>query len=334
MRIIPTRREFVAAASTLGAATLFGVGPSLANEQPPETTTIRLYKNSNICLAPMLIADELLRAEGFTEISYVETFASDLTFPEAVAQGEVNFGIAFVASLLKSMDDGVPIRAIGGVHTGCYELFAHDSVQNIRDLKGKRVGIQTLGSEGYLYVAIMANNVGLDPRKDIEWITDVNAMELFADHKVDAFLSFPPEPQELRARKAGRAILKTATDRPWSQYLCCLAFTSSDFAESYPVATKRALRAFLKTADFCATDPAGAAQRLVDGQFTDKYEFSKQALSEIPYTAWRDYDVEDTFRFYALQLREAGIIKSNPNDLIAAGADWGLFEELKRELKS
>jgi NitT/TauT family transport system substrate-binding protein len=73
---------------------------------------------------------------------------------------------------------------------------------------------------------------------------------------------------------------------------------------------------------------------LVDGKFTDQYDVAEQALSEIPYTAWRDYDAEDTFRFYALRLREAGIIKSNPNELLAAGADWGHFEELKRELKA
>ena len=73
---------------------------------------------------------------------------------------------------------------------------------------------------------------------------------------------------------------------------------------------------------------------LVEGKFTDQYVFAEQALSEIRYTAWRDYDVEDTFRFYALRLREAGMIKSNPTALIAAGADWGYFEELKRELKA
>ena len=48
-------------------------------------------------------------------------------------------------------------------------------------------------------------------------------MELFADGQVDAFLGFPPEPQELRARKIGRVILNMATDKPWSQYFCCMA---------------------------------------------------------------------------------------------------------------
>ena len=38
-------------------------------------------------------------------------------------------------------------------------------------------------------------------------------------------------------------------------------------------------------------------------------------------------------RFYALRLLEAGMIKSNPNSIIAQGTDWRFFNELKRELK-
>ena len=59
----------------------------------------------------------------------------------------------------------------------------------------------------------MAAHVGLDPEKDIEWITtdDVaNPMELFVQGKIDAFLAFVTEFPELRARKFGRMILNMA----------------------------------------------------------------------------------------------------------------------------
>ena len=61
--------------------------------------------------------------------------------------------------------------------------------------------------------------------------------------------------------------------------------------------------------------------------------YALQALKEIPYAKWRDYDAEDTMRFSALRLREAGMIKSNPSKIIAVGTDWRFFNELKRELK-
>jgi NitT/TauT family transport system substrate-binding protein len=99
------------------------------------------------------------------------------------------------------------------------------------------------------------------------------------------------------------------------------------------VATKRVLRAILKAADLCATDPAGVARRLVDNGFTDRYDEALQMLSDLPYDKWREYDAEDTVRFYALRLHEAGMIKSSPQKIIADTTDWRFLNEVKGELK-
>jgi NitT/TauT family transport system substrate-binding protein len=71
---------------------------------------------------------------------------------------------------------------------------------------------------------------------------------LFVDSKIDAFLGFPPEPQELRARQIGRVIFDTAVDRPWSQYFCCMLAGNREFVRRHPVAAKRAVPAILKAA--------------------------------------------------------------------------------------
>jgi NitT/TauT family transport system substrate-binding protein len=129
-------------------------------------------------------------------------------------------------------------------------------------------------------------------------------------------------------------ILSTVMDRPWSQYLCCMVFSNRDFARDHPVATKRALRAILKAADVCAAEPERAARRLVDGGFTLRYDYALQTLTELPYDRWREFDAEDTMRFFALRLHEVGMIKSSPNTLLAEGTDWRFLNELKRELKA
>ena len=182
----------------------------------------------------------------------------------------------------------------------------------------------------------MAASVGLNPVKDIHWVTSASPkpMELFAEGKIDAFLGFPPDPQELRARNIDRVIVNSTIDRPWSQYFCCVLAAHRDYASKHPVATKRVLRAILKAADLCVTEPMRVAQRIVDGGFTARYDYALQALKEISYAKWREYDPEDAIRFYSLRLREAGIIKSNPNKIIADGTDWRFWNELKRELKS
>ena len=110
--------------------------------------------------------------------------------------------------------------------------------------------------------------------------------------------------------------------------------TQTEFSRKYPVATKRVLRANLKAADVCASDPKRVARLLVERGYAKRYDYALQDLSEIRYDVWRDYDPEDTLRFYALRLHEAGLIQTSPNKLIAEHTDWRFLNELKRELKA
>lgn len=334
MGIRQSRREFLASASLGAAVSVFGPRPALAVDGPPETTTIKLAYYGNICLAPLLIAKDLLHAEGFTDVRYVEA-PENFTIPELVVRGEVHFGSVFAGTVVYHIDNGLPIIGLSGVHSGCYELFAHNDFRSITELRGKKIAIQGLNSDGHQYLAIMAAHVGLDPKTDFDWVIppDGNALEVFARGEADAFLAFPPEPQELRARNIGRVIISTVQDKPWSQYFCCLLFGAKDYVNNYPIATKRYLRALLKAADYCAAEPDRVAQRLTDSGFS-RYEYAQQTLSEIRYRGWRDYDPEDTMRFFALRLHEAGMIRNSPNQILAESTDWRFLNELKRELKA
>jgi NitT/TauT family transport system substrate-binding protein len=271
MQIIQSRRGFLASLSAAGAAGVLGTRGALADDGPPEVTTIRLVKFPSICVAPYYVAEELLHAEGFTDVRYVTVpLPADV---EALARGEVDFNIHFAPEFIIPLDVGKPITIIGGVHVGCYELFANERIRSVPDLKGKSVGVQALGSSQHVFLAAVATYVGLDPVEDINWVTSPSGKpkELFAEGKIDAFLGFPPEPQELRARNIGHVIVNSTVDRPWSQYFCCMVAGNTDFVLEHPVATKRVLRAILKAADFCAAEPERAAQRLVDGGYTPRY---------------------------------------------------------------
>jgi len=229
-----------------------------------------------------------------------------------------------------AIDRGLPITVVAGMHAGCYELFANGDIRSIADLKGKRVGAESI------LLSLMAAYVGLDPKRDLNLVDNraVKPLELFAEGKLDAYLAFPPEVQELHARKVGHVILRTAEDPPWSQYFCCMLAASREYAARYPMATKRVIRAVLKAADLCASNPEAAARLIVEGGFTGRYEHALQTLTENPYGSWREYDAEDTMRFYALRLHELGMIKSTPQQIIANGTDWRFLNEVKREMKA
>jgi NitT/TauT family transport system substrate-binding protein len=332
MPTLQTRRRFLTTLSLAGAAGLFRASRSLAAEGALETTSVRLA-NSGLCIAPQYVAEELLRAEGFTDVRYIDTPPIRVG---KIAHGEIDFSLDYASAFVSAIDAGEAITVLTGVHVGCQELFAREGIRTITDLKNKSVGVQAIGSFPHVLVSVMATEVGLDAGKDIHWITDpsVKPIELFVAGKIDAFMGFPPEPQDLRARHLGHVILNTAVDRPWSQYYCCMLVGNREYVRKHPVATKRVLRAILKAADLCATEPARVARQIVDGGFTARYDYALQALNELPYDKWRDYDPEDTIRFYALRLHEGGFIKSTPQKIIADGTDWRFLNELKRELKA
>jgi NitT/TauT family transport system substrate-binding protein len=157
---------------------------------------------------------------------------------------------------------------------------------------------------------------------------------LLAEGKIDAFLGFPTDPQEFRARKIGRVVVNSAIDRPWSQYFCCMLVGNREFVRKHPVAVKRAMRAILKSAEICSSRPESVSKAAIDKGRAKDYGYALQAIKGIPYGRWREYSAEDTVRFYALRLREAGLIKSSPQKIIAQGTDWRIWNELKKELKA
>jgi NitT/TauT family transport system substrate-binding protein len=327
--MMQTRRGFLSNAALAGVTTLLAARRGRA-EPALETTTVRFGSSPVICYARQFVCEALLRADGFTDVRYVHSTVQ--TQDEDLAHGKFDFHSNLSLANVTAIDRGLPITVVTGLHAGCYELFAHEGIRGIADLKGKSVG--QLG--GTRLISMMAAYVGLDPKKDLTFVADpdVKPLQLFLRGKLDAYLALPPEPQELHARKVGHVILRTAVDKPWSQYFCCMLAANRKYAARHPVATKRVIRAVLKAADLCASEPQLAARLIVEGGFTERYDYALQTLTENPYGAWREYDAEDTMRFYALRLHELDMIKSSPKQIIANGTDWRFLNELKRELKT
>ncbi len=330
-----SRREFLAGLGLAGTAGLLSLHPRRAAAEPAlETTRLRLVRIPSICQAPQYVAEELLKTEGFTEVHYVEKQGGK-GIESALASGEADINMHFVAPTILRLDAGDPVVILAGGHIGCFELFGSEGVRAIRDLKGKTVAVSELGSPDHVFIASMVAYVGLDPQRDIQWVTYAldEAKRLLTESRIDALLALPPAAQELRAQRIGHVVVNSALDHPWSQYFCCMVLGNREFVHKHPVATKRALRAILKAADLCASEPERAAQFIVENAYAKRYDYALQVMQDLPYRMWREYDPEDTVRFYALRLHEAGMIHSSPQKIIAQGTDWRFFNELKKELK-
>lgn len=301
-----------------------------SGEPRPETSVIRLPAVPAACQGPLYVAEELLHEEGFAEVRYVPT---TLVSAGVLADGGIDFSLEAPVDYLHLMDVGKPLKVLSGVHVGCMELRANDSVQGIADLRGKKVGISAFGAADHLLVSAMAAYVGLDPAVEINWVANrsVSQVELFTTGEVDAFIGFPPDPKQPCMREAGHVVVNIAHDRPWSNYFCCMVTANADFVSNNPVATKRAVRAILRATDLCHQQPELVVRRMAELGFSA--ECTRMTLNDALYGVWRDYDPEDTVRFYTLRLHEAGMIKKTPNEIISGFTDWRFLEEVKRELK-
>jgi NitT/TauT family transport system substrate-binding protein len=329
------RRAFLKSAMAAGTGALLTTSRARAAEAPPETTRVRLFKFLGTCLAPQYIAEDLLRAEGFTDVRYLEFPEGLLALYDRLASGAIDFTQWYGVPFIEEIDKGRPVVFLAGVHVGCNEIVAATPrVKTIRDLKDRTIAV-SFGSPATSILAAMLAYVGLDHRKDVRFVehTVAESIELLAAGKIDAVITGPPIAQELRARKIGHVVVATAVDRPWSQYFCCMLMGNKEFVRKHPVATKRVLRALFKADQLCAQEPERVARSMVDRGFTKRYDYALQTLKDVPYGQARQYDPEDMVRFYSLRLREAGLIKGTPQKIIAEGTDWRFLNELKRELK-
>lgn len=334
-----SRREFLGGMALTGASAMLGMRPDLglaAAEPPPETTTLRLRVWKPACWAPFHVAEPLLHEEGFTDVQYV--MGSGPKTVQMFQNGEVDLSPSFSANDIVNLEKyAPPLVFLSGLHVGCYALIGSDKIQSVRDLKGKTVWTGSVKDNGpHIFFKSIIAYVGLDPNTDVNyiWVEKGEAVQMFKDGKIDAFMSFPPGPQELMDKGVGRLLVDTNVDRPWSQYFCCMISGHRDFVKMNPIATKRAIRAILKANDIIAANPEFALKVLMEKKIWTKAEtkYILQSISEIPYGMWRDYNPEETIRFYAMRLHEVGMLETAPDEFIRKHTDWSILNSMKQEL--
>ena len=128
MQIIQNRRRFLGPALRQPAPLAFRHDAPQA-EPPPETTSVRLpaFPKISDCMTPIYISQDLLRAEGFTDI----TLVTEGTGPDSsdwIEHGELDFDWNYPPAHIRSIAKGVPITVLAGLHVGCLELIANDRV--------------------------------------------------------------------------------------------------------------------------------------------------------------------------------------------------------------
>lgn len=338
--IVPewTRRATIGGLAAGAGVGLVGLlSEKVSAEPPPEVTKIRIIQEEGVpvlCWAPQYLAMDFLRMEGFEEVELGDFHGSNNAY--ALAENVADIAVPLATDIAIEADRGADITLLAGLHVGCVEVFANDNVANINDLKGARLLAEQEEDDARRFLSAVIAYVGLDPEKDVEWIYAPTAEwpSVFADGGADVVRLFPSMSYDFHERGLGHVIMNTTLDDPWRHFYCCMIAARNEFVRNYPIATKRALRAYMKAQQACANDKEKSARRLVELGATDRLDYAQRALDDIPYGTWRDYDPAASLRFFALRLRDAGFIKASPGALVDQVADTSFWSQLRTELKT
>jgi NitT/TauT family transport system substrate-binding protein len=307
--------------------------PSPSPMPPPETKTIRIALGA--CDAPQMISERYLQEEGFADIQLTD--AGGLA---ALTGAKADLASLFVPALATAVDSGKAVVGLGGLHTGCAEMWAPQGVATLKDLRGHTVVVnaKTPDNLAYSMMAIALKNVGVDP-SEVTFVVqaDADLTKSFLDGKSDLLFlattgafAFGTNP----ANK-GHLVLEQAMDAPWSQQDCCVITTTTDWLKANPIAAKRALRAIYRAADTLPKDRADAAKVATDkGLFggSKNVELVRGAANMVPYD-WRTYDVAASMRFHAQLLNAVSLIKFTPDEAVTKATDLRFAKELAVEIK-
>lgn len=302
---------------------------------PVETTSI-VIDNQEGCETWTWLAEPFLKEEGFKDVRL-----ADPIYP-GVATGKSDISRSVGVPLAAKIDAGQPILALAGTHTGCIELWARPGINDIRDLRGKRIVMfqPDILADGFyaLWLGLLAS-AGVD-RSEVRFdlgdnAGHTNSIPPFLDGRADAVLASVNGGPQLRADPArtGHQIFDIGVDKPWSQYFCCLLVANRDWARAHPNAAKRATRAVLRAIDYGAKDHARTVAAAVAQNIPDAKDpqYLLEGLHHHGYN-WRDYDAAGTMLFNALRLTDAKSLKKTPSQIVAEGSDFAYFRQLQREL--
>ena len=198
---------------------------------------------------------------------------SSATTAQLLLSGRGDIGLAQPDPIvIQRANNRIPLVSFYAVcrrGTNRFVVNPDSSIQSVRDLKGKKVGVNDLGSGGVIYLRARLKEAGMSPN-DVQLMTvgyGTPFYEALKNHNVDAEVSFTGG--IARQQMAGYAIrMLPATPDEMNQYSFNL-FATQSFIEKNPEVIARMGRAVAKATVFLMTNP-DAAVHIFWKQYPDR----------------------------------------------------------------
>ena len=292
------------------------------------------------CEAPIFVANEkgFFKDEGL-DVELVKTDWDGLR--DGLGLGRFDANHTLIMYLLKPIEQGLDVKLTGGIHTGCLRVQAgaNTDIKTVEDLRGKRIGIPTMGSPPFLFASRVMAAHGMDPRKDVTWLMiAADVMELaLANGQVDAVADSEPIGSILLAKGKVRTVADQAADPPYRDEYCCAAVVSGKLAARDPAAAAKVTRALLKGAKWVGENPTAAANLSVEKKYiAASAEINAQAISKLKYIPGVAR-CRDSIARAAKEMQEAGLLNASTDPAELAKRAWldldGVTDDWINDLK-
>lgn len=297
--------------------------PSIATTGGP--TKVKIGYLGLTCEAAMFVAQEkgFFEEEGL-DVEFVKTDWDGLR--DGLGLGKFDANYTLIMYLLKPIEQGLDVKITGGVHSGCLRLQVgpKSSVTSAADLKGKKIGIPTMGSPPFLFASRALAAQGLDPKTDVEWVVVApEVMSLSVEKgQVDAVATSEPLGSILTAQAELRTVADQAVDEPYRDEYCCATVLSGKFAASNPSGAAKVTRALLKGALWVETNPTAAAGLAVDKKYVaSSAELNAQAIGKLKFMP-AVAQCRESLGMAAREMKSAGLLNSATDPAELAARAW------------
>ena len=265
------------------------------------------------CEAPIYTAYEkgFFKDEGLEPELVKCTWAQ---YKDNLALGSYDITHHLVMYFLKPIEQGLDVRFLGGVHTGCLRVQTgvNSPIHTIQDLKGKRIGVPGMGTPPFVFASRVFGTHGVDAGKEITWkVYPAGELGLaLRKGEVDAVANAEPIGSLLIAEGTARNVegMDEATDEPYAREYCCEIIANGKWIDANPDSAARATRAILRGAVWVQQNPKAAAQLAIDKKYlASTVELNTVAISRLKYLPSIKV-AEETLFTAAKEMREAKML--------------------------
>jgi NitT/TauT family transport system substrate-binding protein len=254
---------------------------SIADAQ--EKIRVTYANNSLSFLAAFLAKDRGFYAKNGLNAELVQ--ARPAVNIAALVSGDADYAEVF-GSAIRSAARGAPVRAFStSIKAPFFSLIVNPTIKSFKDLKGRVIGVTSLGGTNQISGRLMLQHFGVDPDRDVKFLAigeEKFVVEAFKAKRVDAILVAPPF-SILMKREGFPALANTAD--VVSIPLAGLSATVEKIKQNRSQ-VKRVLKSEIEALRYLREDAAGSVEvirrrfAMDDAMARESYEVVVNAFSK------------------------------------------------------